>query len=415
MQNFLQDPPGVVGWFAMDAPKVTNLLAGRKWVSKWGPAKVVDSVLRGVAQVVFVNNPVSGLLVLVGLYLADVTVGCATIFTSLVAVFVAKAVLALPNSQMGAGLPVFSAVLVGSVTTALYPGTFHAPLTPATWAYMGLAAALSVCIYAGLGHILGAHDLPAYTLPFNIATSLIFLGMQGAGYEGSDTTTAPPDPSPLASTALPLDAGFNGSYVGLFDVFGAVSREEGGEEELLEWDKVWLGALLSAGQVWAVKSVCCSGLVLLAMLLCSPLLTAVCCVGGTLGSLTALVVSSPPHDLIYSGVWGYNGFLAAGAMVFFVVPGPRVVLLAVFNAVLATFTQAAITPVFAQNNVPVFTFPFCLASLLLLAAAASSSAFARVTSPTFPEMHLYKYRQKAASMVEKKEEKEDTASGGCVA
>lgn len=62
----------------------------------------------------------------------------------------------------------------------------------------------------------------------------------------------------------------------------------------------------------------------------------------------ALVVSSPPHDLIYSGVWGYNGFLAAGAMVFFVVPGPRVVLLAVLNAVLATFTQAAITPVFAQ-------------------------------------------------------------------
>ena len=40
-------------------------------------------------QVVFANNPISGLLMLIGLFLADVFVGLATIYTSAIAFLVA--------------------------------------------------------------------------------------------------------------------------------------------------------------------------------------------------------------------------------------------------------------------------------------------------------------------------------------
>ena len=40
-------------------------------------------------QVVFANNPISGLLMLIGLFLADVFVGLVAIYTSAIAVLIA--------------------------------------------------------------------------------------------------------------------------------------------------------------------------------------------------------------------------------------------------------------------------------------------------------------------------------------
>ena len=42
-----------------------------------------------VEQVVFANNPISGLLMLIGLFMADVFVGLVAIYTSAIAVLVA--------------------------------------------------------------------------------------------------------------------------------------------------------------------------------------------------------------------------------------------------------------------------------------------------------------------------------------
>ncbi|KAK8388094.1 hypothetical protein O3P69_020172 [Scylla paramamosain] len=347
-------------------------------------------------MVVFVNNPLSGFLILIGLFLADVTVGGATVFCIIIAFFVAKVLLDLPDGQISAGLPLFSPVLVGSVTASLFTPFFNSPITPAVWGYMGVAAVFSVCVFAGLSHLLASHNLPAYTLPFNIATSLIFLGMRGAGYGASPTVDTATD-LPPATDSPAFDGLENASLVTPDDLVH------------VEWDKVCLGMLLSSGQVWAVESVACSALVGVAMLLFSPLLTAACFVGGAIGTLTALVVSEGPYAAAYAGVWGYNGFLAGGAMLFFVVASPRVLVLAVVNALLATFIQAAVVPVFGQNNLPVFTFPFCLASLLLLAAVSSSSSFHRVASPSFPENHLLQHHQES-SAVHKRGRKEETSA-----
>ena len=66
---------------------------------------------------------------------------------------------------------------------------------------------------------------------------------------------------------------------------------------------------------------------------------------------TGLLVSSSPYSAVYHGVWGYNGFLAAGCISFFMVPKPRIFLLAAINAVFATFIQSALGPVFSAVSV----------------------------------------------------------------
>lgn len=67
-------------------------------------------------------------------------------------------------------------------------------------------------IFAGLGSLLGTHKIPAYTLPFNLATSVTFLCLQGAGYAR---------PEPLAETTL----NDTSLYLQV-------------EEEEVEWDRV---------------------------------------------------------------------------------------------------------------------------------------------------------------------------------
>ncbi|KAK3851057.1 hypothetical protein Pcinc_042266 [Petrolisthes cinctipes] len=109
--------------------------------------------------------------------------------------------------------------------------------------------------------------------------------------------------------------------------------------------------------------------------------------------VAGLVVSSAPYSAVYSGVWGYNGFLAGGAIAFFMIPTGRNLLLAAVNAVFVTFIMAALLPVFSANHLPVFTFPFCLGSVLMLAATIKAAPENLVASPSTPELHLLHHHQ----------------------
>ncbi|KAG0699138.1 Urea transporter 2 [Chionoecetes opilio] len=368
MAEFIQTLPSVWGWLVGDAPAARDALARFSWKSPIVVVKVIDSVLRGIAQVAFGNNPLSGLLILIGLFVGHVNSGLGALLCSLTAIFTAK-VLYWQDDAVAAGHSNFNAVLIGTVTPAVYPIVFREAMPPAVWGYMMIAAVFTVCVMGGLGRIMEGHNIPALTLPFNIAVSTTFLCVKMAGY---GTGTAAPTPDP-------------------------------GAQEDIDWGQVFRGTLLAAGHVWAVEDVACSCLVLLALFIFSPILALVSYVGATLGTLTGLVVSTAPYAAIYQGLWGYNGFLAAGSISFFMVPKLHILLMAAINAVFATFLHSALSPVFAAvsvplvdhdaaNGLPVFTFPFCLASVLMLAAAmASGPPSLRVSSPAFPELHLVQH------------------------
>ncbi|XP_037782273.1 urea transporter 2-like isoform X1 [Penaeus monodon] len=346
--------PTPLGWVVGHAPLSKKALEKKSWLSPWILLKTLDSILRGIAQVCFADNPLSGLLILVGLFVGDVMAGLGAVVCSLAAVIVALA-FQEPDGAIASGLTNYSAVLVGTVTASLYPVFFHLPLTLPVWGFMLLATVFSVCIGSGLGSILSPFKLPYFTLPFNIATSIAFMCMRAHGLAG-----------------LPEEAS------GQVDV-----------SEAVQWAQVFRGSLLSVGQVYAVETVAGSCLIIAGLFLCSPLLTVISVVGALFASCTAVLVSSAPYSMIYAGVWGYNGFLSAGCLFFFMVPSRRLFVLAVVNAIFTTFLQAAIAPVFAVSQLPVFTYPFCMSSLMFLAMASNGGMDSgRVTSLTFPEQHF---------------------------
>jgi urea transporter len=64
---------------------VLNFVQSKPECSLWLPFKVVDAVLRGFSQVVFANNSIAGLAVVIGLALADVYVCAAGVLAATVA------------------------------------------------------------------------------------------------------------------------------------------------------------------------------------------------------------------------------------------------------------------------------------------------------------------------------------------
>lgn len=360
---------GPSAWVLGDAPHLTRALGTRPWLSRWLPFKVADAALRGVAQVCFANNPVSGLLILVGLFLSGANVGLATVVCSLVAVATAKAA-GQPDSAVCAGLCSYCAVLVGTVTAALHPAlAASAQPAPTAWLYTAAAASYSVVVGVALSAVLRPLNVPFFTLPFNVATSILFL-VFAASVE-TDRLPPPEAEEPLLNATLPAP----------------------------DWSEVLSGSVLAAGQVYGVEHLLCSALTMVALALNSPLLAVTSYVGGLVGTLAALAVTnSAQQAAVVGGVWGYNGFLAAGCAVFFLQPSWRVALLALFNALSATVIHVAFVPVFAANGLPVFTFPFCTASALLLSSDAHLPAVRRVPVLSYPEEHIHTSKVRAAAL-----------------
>ncbi|XP_018012982.1 urea transporter 2 [Hyalella azteca] len=340
------------------------------WWSPWLLVKLVDSLLRGMAQVCFANNPWSGALILVGLFLADVYVGLAACACSVVAIATAKG-LGQSDEAVSAGLASYSAVLVGSVTVALHPVFVGGPVGVTTWLFMLAAAAYSVVVGVGLHAVLKLVNLPLFTLPFNIVTTLLFLALTAAGADDTDNSK-----QFLLDSSLSLNAS---------------GVEPAAPAPGITWRQVVAGSLVAVGQVYAVEHVMCSVLILIALAINSSILCLACYGGGLVGTLSALLVTdASQHSAIAAGVWGYNAVLGAGCAAFFLEPSWRSLVLGAFSATSCTLLQAALQPVFSALRLPVLTVPFCAWSALLLLVVSDGPGVrvARVQCLAYPEQHL---------------------------
>ena len=73
----------------------------------------VDYCLRGVGQVVFMNNPIAGLLILIGLFVASAWLGTAAVISWSSSTLVAI-LLGMDRGLIRAGLFGFNGILVGA-------------------------------------------------------------------------------------------------------------------------------------------------------------------------------------------------------------------------------------------------------------------------------------------------------------
>ncbi|EST19106.1 hypothetical protein M878_43345 [Streptomyces roseochromogenus subsp. oscitans DS 12.976] len=300
-------------------------------------------MLRGLAQVMFLDSAWSGAVFGLALFTADwrygaYGVGGAALGTG------AACLLGVAPDRVRAGLEGFNSCLI-----ALCFAVFLDARRPAT-ALLAAAACLVVTVVtAAVAQLLHVWDMPTLTLPYCLLA-------------GAVTVAAPAFQRIWAhggSVAALPHAASGPTGLRPFDVAGAFLRNL---SQVFFMDQWYAGALLLAG-----------------LFLASRAAGWVACCGSATGILTAWALGAPAAR-IADGTMGYNAVLVALALCGVFLAVTRATLLyALLGAATATALTPAVAALLAPSGGHAFTWPFVLTALGFLLAARR---FPHLTGPS---------------------------------
>lgn len=293
--------------------------------------------LRGIGQVIFVNNPLSGFLILLALFIQSPWIGLMSLL-GVISSTVTAIALNLDRNNIRNGIFGYDGLLVGAaLATFSRVGNGDWNLS---WAMAIAIVAASTTVmqkYFGVWWVT-TFNSPPLTMPFNIAT-LSFLGL---------VTLIPQSWFKLGTPPESVTASFSLS-------------------------QLLVSSPVNFGQVFLADKLISSSLIILAVFICTPLGAGVGFLGAVLGIATALILGIVPLDSIYAGLWGYNSVLAVMALCgIFYAPNLRSFLVGAGCAILSALMIPVLGIVTQPLSLPVLSLPFCLVAISFIALSRRS-------------------------------------------
>lgn len=287
-------------------------------------AGFLDSVFRGVGQVMLQNNSYAGLVFLAGIFWNSPLFACAALTGTVVSTATAM-LLGVDRQLVRAGLFGFNGSLVAiGLLYFLRPDAL-------TWSCVVLAAACSTIVTAALMNLLSAWKVPPLTAPFVFASLCFFLATARLGR--------------LESTHLLPTAGLPKAVA----VEGIVTASSVAEGLFNGIAQVFFQGNVVTGIIFVV------GLLISSRVACAAALT---------GSMSGLLVAwgmGAAEPAIRSGAFGFNSVLAAIALggVFFALDAVSIAY-ALLATIAAAFAFAAVSAALEPLGMPALTLPFVL-------------------------------------------------------
>nr|XP_006626841.2 PREDICTED: urea transporter 2-like [Lepisosteus oculatus] len=337
-----------------------------------------DWVLRGAAQVMFVNNPLSGLIIFAGLILQNrwwaLNGFVGTMFATISALLLKQ-----NRGGIAAGLYGYNGILVGLLMAVFSDkGDWYWWLLLPN-IFMSMACPI---VSSALASINSRWDLPVFTLPFNILVCLHMVATGHYNHHFPQVLIQPRTSLPnLTWSEIDVPLLFRAVPVGIGQVYGC--------------DNPWTG-----------------GIFIVALFISSPITCIHATIGSAVGMVSGLALASPFQN-IYNGLWGYNCVLACIAIggMFYALTW-QTHLLAIACAFFCAYLGSAIGNVMSVFGLPACTWPFCLSALTFLLITTEIKGICKLplAKVTYPEKNLRYFRKmKKAEKAEKlqKEKKED--------
>lgn len=293
-------------------------------------------ILRGVGQVFFCCNAVTGLIFLVALFIGSVTAGAAAT-VGVISSTVAAYLLGFSEDDIDAGLYGFNGTLVGP---CLFLFLEH---SPQLWLYVVLASILSSIVLAALMRILHPYNVPASTSPF-VLTCWMFLVAVYAFDSFTRGPILPPPGIPTVVTgvgAIPVEIWFTALAKGIGEVMFA--------------DSVVVGILFLTG----IAIVSWRG--------------ALMALSGAFVGVIVPMLFGANQNLIEMGLYAFNPVLTMMAVGWvFLKPSGKSAVLAILAGILTVVCQAGLASFLTPIGLPTLTFPFVLVMWMFLFAAGKS-------------------------------------------
>lgn len=314
----------------------------RPSVSSSSSRPLLEHTSTGIGQVIFLNSPKCGAILLGSLAIGDPFVALLGGVGAVSSTAFANAVCDEKNNKATStanGLLAYNGCLVGCATAV-----FIAPFPTETSSIMlqasSLATALSVTAAGSSTATMLTLSLreqlfttmPQWTVAFNLVTLTMLLRIQP--FLPTHTIT---DEEGTVSTAIATTPSTTSTL-----------------------DMILLAPWKGLSQIFVVESTLSGIGIASAIALYSPGLAGHAIMGSTLGALTGWLVYGASPAEVAMGLWGFNSALTSlGAGVFFV-HSPATVVLSASGAIVTASVFAALQTVFGYVYSPCLTLPFCL-------------------------------------------------------
>ena len=326
----------------------------------------IDWVLRGIGQVVFQNNPVSGAVILAGIFYnswiyATVCVLGAMISTATALLFKAD------RGMIKDGLFGFNGALIAIALVAYTSPNFTTGSVPNLylWVYIVLSAAFTAVTVPAFGALLGPHKVPGLTMPFVLATWFVLGALLQFSTIDVSNALKPTSPSDFTGPRPEYTwiTWFHGITMGIAEIF---------------FQDNWTTGVI----------------ILIGIAINTRIGAMMALMGATLAVATAVFYGA--HDeAIRDGLFGYNAALTAMALggLFFVLNVPGFIY-TVIGVVVTARVWASLGIFLEPTGMPVLTSAFVFVTWLMLLAKNGFGSLIPVApaDATTPEENLARYR-----------------------
>ena len=291
---------------AKDSPNPWNALASQNPVVHF-----IDVCLRGAGQVMFQNNPLTGLFFLVGIFWGAysahmISVGIGAVLGTIMGTLTAYALRA-PRENINMGLHGYNGILVGCALPTFFAAT------PLLWGYIVAGSIFSTVLMMAVSSMLRTWKVSAMTGPFVITTWFLML----AAYNfGNIQIISLPHP------AISVQPAASDLFTGILFLIG------------LAVSSIWAAVFAFVGSIIAI----CTALIL---------------GGGSTAIIAGLFQFSAVLTAIGLGTTFYN-------------PNWRVVCYTFLGTVFTVVAQGALNVLLNVYGIPTLTFPFVVAAWIFL-------------------------------------------------
>ncbi|CAF4172060.1 unnamed protein product [Rotaria sp. Silwood2] len=328
----------------------------------------MDSVFRGIGQVMFANSPLSGIIIMIGLLVGNWELALYGLLGTCVSTLTAH-VLGFNYNLIRAGLYGFNGCLVG-----MGIGFFSFPNSPHMIGPIIIMSIFSTIFFMALGKIFVQRlQLSSFTFSFQICTWVWLLGSLKYRYFFVNGTILSPN---MLTTLVDKPRFLNISF-----------------SDYSIQDNI-VGFFASIAQVYFIESPYTGIVILLGLCICSRILSFFALFGAVTGQLTAAYLLGLPATAIHAGLWGFNSVLTCQALggMFFVLYGYRIWLITLYGLIMTVLVQAAVSAFLAPVGMPTLTFPFTLVCWIFCLIAGSKDLIAvKLSAISTPEDHYRRF------------------------
>ncbi len=336
----------------------------------WRPAlmksrivREINTIFRGFGNMVFCNNPISGILVITAMYIDHPFMATCSLLGVCGSTWTGR-MIGADSNMVDSGIYSYNGLLCGFyIALFSYKGPAHWELFLLVNCY--LVGSLSSVFMMAMSNVLAAtYHVSPLSLPY-ILSVMLFVG---ATYS---STYWPPGLEPM----LPVKPDRSTSLV----------------------DYDYLELFLAVFRGISVAQTVSSGILMsVAACICSPILAIAGILGGFIGYAGCVYMGVPPDQpFFYSGLYSYNCGLTAQAMMMYLVPTGGGILYTVFCCFAVAIAHIGLVNIFKPIGLQPGTLAMNIVGISFLLTQLSVTFIVPVPLElaTIPEDHIRQYQR----------------------